>query len=145
MGLIANTLQTQGVGEFKEIHIDPATTHITFKDRKTAEQFMFGVTAAGKNQIPGIEEKLELTWSSTAPGTEQSNNNAATTSTGDDGDALMASGLEDAAAAAATAAAASKEKAGIEDVDAGTTAIGDLEDGEVDEGGGDDMDYEGIF
>lgn len=140
----------QGVGEFKEIHSDPTTTHITFKDRKTAEQFMFGVTAASKNQIRGVEEKLELTWAPSAPATEKSKNEAGvgdagvgTTSAGgnedDGGDTLMARGLEDADAAAA------KENAGLEegDGDGGNAVIGALEDGEVDEG--DDMDYEGIF
>ncbi|RYO86453.1 hypothetical protein DL766_003094 [Monosporascus sp. MC13-8B] len=119
-----------GVGEFKEIHIDPAATHITFKDRKTAEQFMFGVTAASNNQIPGIDEKLELAWASSAPTAEST---AAGEGPGD-GDALMASGLEDAA----------KEKASVAD----NHVAADMEDGEVYDGGErdeGDMDYEGIF
>ncbi|RYO93869.1 hypothetical protein DL764_007920 [Monosporascus ibericus] len=119
-----------GIGEFKEIHIDPAATHITFKDRKTAEQFMFGVTAASNNRIPGIDEKLELAWASSAPTAEST---AAGEGPGD-GDALMASGLEDAA----------KEKASAAD----NHAAADMEDGEVYDGGErdeGDMDYEGIF
>lgn len=130
-------IYVQGTGEFSDIHIDQATTHITFKDRKTGEQFMFGVTAAGKNQIPGLEEKLELSWVNSAP--KKVGAAAAGGATGEDGDgdALMASGLEDAA----------KEKAvGLADngADDDTTAAAgvNLEEGEVDQG---DMDYEDIY
>ncbi|KAI1081672.1 hypothetical protein F5B20DRAFT_52004 [Whalleya microplaca] len=112
-----------GIGEFQEIHADPTTTHITFKDRKTAEQFMFGVSA--NNTIPGLDDKIEPTWATSAP---QSEANATATD-----DLHMASGLEDEQAA--------KAKDGI--AENGTVA--DLEEGEVgdaharDQG---DMDYE---
>ncbi|KAK5628424.1 hypothetical protein RRF57_004139 [Xylaria bambusicola] len=53
------------VGEFKEVHGAPAVTHVTFKDRKTAEKFMFGVSTS--NSIHGIEGKIEPTWVKTAP------------------------------------------------------------------------------
>ena len=130
---ITDAFIKQGTGEFSDIHIDHATTRITFKDRKTGEQFMFGVTAAGKNQIPGVEEKLELSWVNSAPTkTPATAGEAATADGGDrDGDALMASGLEDAA----------KAKADLADNNAATGAV-NLEEGEVDQG---DMDYEGIY
>ncbi|KAI1801061.1 hypothetical protein F4811DRAFT_535879 [Daldinia bambusicola] len=77
------------IGEFEEIHTDPATTHITFKDRKTAEQFMMGVSA--NNTIPGLEDKVEITWATSAP---QSETKAAADGDGD-GDAPMANDIED--------------------------------------------------
>jgi len=49
------------VGEFDNIRAEPEATHITFKDRKTAERFMSGITSSG-NVLAGVEEKLELTW-----------------------------------------------------------------------------------
>ncbi|KAI1369692.1 hypothetical protein F5Y08DRAFT_100751 [Xylaria arbuscula] len=55
------------VGEFKEVHGVPAVTHVTFKDRKTAEKFMFGVSA--NNTIHGVDGKIEPTWAKTAPET----------------------------------------------------------------------------
>lgn len=57
-------------------------THITFKDRKTAEQFFFGVSANKK--IPLVEGTVELSWASSAP-----------KAAGADRDIPMASGLED--------------------------------------------------
>ncbi|KAI1755263.1 hypothetical protein F4782DRAFT_490758 [Xylaria castorea] len=53
------------VGEFKEVHAAPAVTQVTFKDRKTAEKFMFGVSAS--NSIHGIEGKIEPTWAKSSP------------------------------------------------------------------------------
>ncbi|KAI0489791.1 hypothetical protein F4859DRAFT_462202 [Xylaria cf. heliscus] len=53
------------VGEFKEVHAAAAVTHVTFKDRKTAEKFMFGVSAS--NSIHGIEGKIEPIWAKTSP------------------------------------------------------------------------------
>ena len=40
-------------------------THVTFKDRKTAEQFMFGVSA--NKSIPGVDGTVELSWSNLSP------------------------------------------------------------------------------
>ncbi|KAI1775468.1 hypothetical protein F4818DRAFT_50478 [Hypoxylon cercidicola] len=112
-----------GIGEFQEIHSDPATTHITFKDRKTAEQFMFGISA--NNTIPGLDDKLEIAWATSAP-----QSSAKTTA---DGDVTMTSGIED--------EQATKDKAGAEE--SGATA--GLEEGEVDNSHGrdqGDMDFE---
>ncbi|KAI1431209.1 hypothetical protein GGR50DRAFT_680773 [Xylaria sp. CBS 124048] len=53
------------VGEFNEIHSAPAVTHVTFKDRKTAEKFMFGITTG--HSIHGIEGKVKAAWASSAP------------------------------------------------------------------------------
>lgn len=71
-----------GIGEFTAIHSDPSTTHITFKDRKTAEQFMFGVSAS--KSIPDVDGQVELSWATSAP-----------KAVGADNDHLMASGLEE--------------------------------------------------
>ncbi|OTB00404.1 hypothetical protein M426DRAFT_15542 [Hypoxylon sp. CI-4A] len=112
-----------GIGEFKDIHTTPAVTHITFKDRKTAEQFMFGVSA--NNAIPGLDEKVEAAWATSAPQSEAK--------TKSDSDVQMASGIED-------EQAATKGKTSAED----TVTIG-LEEGEVDDANGrdqHDMDFE---
>ncbi|KAI1142013.1 hypothetical protein F5Y05DRAFT_212381 [Hypoxylon sp. FL0543] len=94
------------IGEFKEIHTDPATTHITFKDRKTAEQFMFGVSA--NNAIPGLDDKLEIAWATSAPQSEAKVNA--------DGDVPMANGAEnDQAATNKTSAEGVSENAGLEE------------------------------
>lgn len=61
-----------GIGEFADIHTDTSATHITFKDRKTAEQFMFGVS--GQKAIPGVEGELEASWASSAPKTAEAEN-----------------------------------------------------------------------
>jgi hypothetical protein len=50
-----------GIGEFTGIDTTPAGAQITFKDRKTAEKFFYGVSLA-QGAIPGVEEKLELGW-----------------------------------------------------------------------------------
>ncbi|KAI1461503.1 hypothetical protein F4805DRAFT_414386 [Annulohypoxylon moriforme] len=99
-----------GIGEFKEIHTDPKSTHITFKDRKTAEQFMFGVSA--NNAIPGLDDKVEIAWATSAPQSEKK--------TAADDDVPMVSGLEDEQAA--------HDKTTTED----NGANADLEEGEVD-------------
>lgn len=97
---------------------------------------MFGVTAAGKNQIPGLEEKLELSWVNSAPtkaGAAATAGGGGAAAEDRDGDALMASGLEDATKAKAD---------GLGDSNAAAAAVANLEEGEVDQG---DMDYEGIY
>ncbi|KAI1410275.1 hypothetical protein F5Y13DRAFT_75751 [Hypoxylon sp. FL1857] len=112
-----------GIGEFKEIHTDPATTHITFKDRKTAEQFMFGVSA--NNAIPGLDDKVEITWATSAPQSE--------TKTNADGDVPMASGVETEQAV--------RDKTGAE----GGSVNAGLEEGEINDAHArdqHDMDYE---
>ncbi|KAI0871566.1 hypothetical protein GGS24DRAFT_470938 [Hypoxylon argillaceum] len=109
------------VGEFKEVHGASVATHVTFKDRKTAEKFMFGVSAS--NSIHGIEGKIEPTWAKTAP-------ELAKTA---DGDVLMGSTLVEEQAI--------KVKT---ETDAGG-ANGELEEGEIDNTPGHDqgdMDYE---
>ncbi|KAI8957690.1 hypothetical protein F5Y11DRAFT_338698 [Daldinia sp. FL1419] len=112
-----------GIGEFQEIHADPATTHVTFKDRKTAEQFMMGVSA--NNTIPGLEDKVEVTWATSAPQSE--------TKTPADNDVPMATGTED--------GQGGKDKTSPE----GSSVTVGLEEGEVDNGHSHDqhdMDYE---
>ncbi|KAI1652923.1 hypothetical protein F4813DRAFT_286722 [Daldinia decipiens] len=112
-----------GIGEFKEIHTDPATTHITFKDRKTAEQFMMGVSA--NNAIPGLEDKVEITWATSAPQFE--------TKTHADDNVPMADGIEDDQGA--------RDKTSAE----GSSVTIGLEEGDVSNGHGrdqHDMDYE---
>ncbi|KAK6828237.1 hypothetical protein PG987_011578 [Apiospora arundinis] len=108
-----------GIGEFTAIHSDPTTTHVTFKDRKTAEQFYNGVTA-NKN-IPQVDGKVELTWATSAP---------KTAAAAADGDVNMASGLEEDQSATKPAA---------ENDDAGGFG-GAVEEDQRSQG---DMDYEG--
>ncbi|KAL7627278.1 hypothetical protein AAE478_001467 [Parahypoxylon ruwenzoriense] len=110
------------IGEFTEIHSEPTTTHITFKDRKIAEQFMFGISA--NNAIPGLDDKLEIAWATSAPQSE-----ARTT----DGDAHMAGEIDEDSGA--------KDKISAGD----SSATTGLEEGEVDNTHSRDqrdMDYE---
>ncbi|ORY65129.1 uncharacterized protein BCR38DRAFT_368143 [Pseudomassariella vexata] len=106
-----------GIGEFAAIHTDPTTTHITFKDRKTAEQFMFGASA--NKTIPGVEGMLELTWTMSAPKTA-----------GADSDLPVASGIDEEQSKAPNVDA---------DENASFSAVADIGDA-GDQG---DMDYEG--
>jgi RNA-binding protein 26 len=49
----------QGIGEYTDIEVIPAgRTAITFKDRFTAEKFMYGIT---NGEIP-LVGKVELAW-----------------------------------------------------------------------------------
>jgi RNA-binding protein 26 len=49
----------QGIGEYTDIEVIPAgRTTITFKDRHTAEKFMYGIP---NGEIPSIG-KVELSW-----------------------------------------------------------------------------------
>ncbi|KAK1969460.1 RNA recognition domain-containing protein [Colletotrichum sublineola] len=48
-----------GVGEFTDIRTTAFETEVTFKDRKTAEKFYYGLP---KQEIPGIDGQLELSW-----------------------------------------------------------------------------------
>ncbi|KAI0431040.1 hypothetical protein F5Y09DRAFT_208968 [Xylaria sp. FL1042] len=109
------------VGEFQEVHGAPAVTHVTFKDRKTAEKFMFGISTG--NSIHGIEGKIEPTWAKTAPGSAKTA----------DGDVSITGALDD-------------EQNDEKKVDTGTgDANGDLEEGEIDNTSHHDqgdMDYE---
>ncbi|KAI0419137.1 hypothetical protein F5X98DRAFT_335313 [Xylaria grammica] len=109
------------VGEFKEVHGGPAITHVTFKDRKTAEKFMFGVSA--NNSILGIEGKIEPTWATTAPESAKVA----------DGDILIANNLDD-------------DQLIKEKIDTGASDVnGELEEGEIDNNPDHDqgdMDYE---
>ncbi|KAI1109711.1 hypothetical protein F5Y14DRAFT_392883 [Nemania sp. NC0429] len=109
------------VGEFKEVHGAPAITHVTFKDRKTAEKFMFGVSAG--NSIFGIEGKIEPTWTKTVPELAKAA----------EGDAVMGSTLDN-------------DQTGKGKMDPGTRDDdGELEEGEIDNPPGHDqgdMDYE---
>ncbi|KAL5348274.1 hypothetical protein ACLOAV_006756 [Pseudogymnoascus australis] len=47
-----------GVGEYADIETTPKNTSITFKDRFTAEKFMYGIS---NSEIPGVG-KVELAW-----------------------------------------------------------------------------------
>ncbi|KAI0408988.1 hypothetical protein F4802DRAFT_307360 [Xylaria palmicola] len=110
------------VGEFKEVHATPTVTHVSFKDRKTAEKFMFGVSAS--NSIHGIEGKIEITWAKAPP----------TSAKAADGDTLMVNRIDNELATGKTNASA--------DVDG---ANGDIEEGEIDntlDHDQGDMDYE---
>ncbi|KAB5572504.1 elongation factor 2 [Coniochaeta sp. 2T2.1] len=48
-----------GIGEFTDIRESPTSTTITFKDRKTAEKFFYGLP---NKTIPGVEGTVELSW-----------------------------------------------------------------------------------
>ncbi|SPN99588.1 uncharacterized protein DNG_02440 [Cephalotrichum gorgonifer] len=48
-----------GIGEFTAVESTPSTTHIAFKDRKTAEAFFNGLN---EKTIPGEEDTLVVTW-----------------------------------------------------------------------------------
>jgi RNA-binding protein 26 len=41
------------------VEITPKTTHVTFKERRTAEAFLSTVNSAG---LPGLDVKVEATW-----------------------------------------------------------------------------------
>jgi RNA-binding protein 26 len=58
---MTNIQSSQGIGEFTDIQTTPALTHITFKDRKTAEKFMYGLS---NKEIPGVDGQVELSWAS---------------------------------------------------------------------------------
>ncbi|KFY07637.1 hypothetical protein V492_06969 [Pseudogymnoascus sp. VKM F-4246] len=47
-----------GVGEYADIETTPKSTSITFKDRFTAEKFMYGIS---NSEIPGVG-KVDLAW-----------------------------------------------------------------------------------
>lgn len=51
-------LISQGVGEYADIETSLKSTSITFKDRFTAEKFMYGIS---NSEIPGVG-KVELSW-----------------------------------------------------------------------------------
>ncbi|KAK0641589.1 hypothetical protein B0T16DRAFT_431333 [Cercophora newfieldiana] len=48
-----------GIGEFTDIQHTPTATEITFKDRKTAEGFFYGLS---NKSIPGIDGQVEPSW-----------------------------------------------------------------------------------
>ncbi|KAK1759327.1 hypothetical protein QBC47DRAFT_357197 [Echria macrotheca] len=50
-----------GVGEFTDITATPESTEVTFKDRKTAEKFFYGIHMHNKT-IPGVEGQIEPSW-----------------------------------------------------------------------------------
>lgn len=84
---------------------------------------MFGISA--NNTLPGLDDKIEIAWATSAP--------QSSAKTAADGDVTMTSGIEDEQAA--------KDKAGAEE----SSAIADLEEGEVDNRHGrdqGDMDFE---
>jgi len=51
----------QGIGEFTNIQSTETTAEVTFKDRKTAEKFFYGVKL-NNGSIPGIDSPVELAW-----------------------------------------------------------------------------------
>ncbi|KAI1810079.1 hypothetical protein GGS20DRAFT_569069 [Poronia punctata] len=63
------------VGEFKDVHATSEAAHVTFKDRKTAEKFMFGVSSG--NSLPGIKGKIEPKWATIVPGVSAATGGAA--------------------------------------------------------------------
>jgi hypothetical protein len=48
----------QGVGEYTDLEITPERTFITFKDRFTAEKFMYGLPGG---ELPSVG-KVDLAW-----------------------------------------------------------------------------------
>ncbi|KAK1834349.1 hypothetical protein QBC39DRAFT_424285 [Podospora conica] len=50
-----------GIGEFTDIQSADSTAEVTFKDRKTAEKFYYGVKL-NNGTIPGIDSHVELAW-----------------------------------------------------------------------------------
>ncbi|KHJ35528.1 putative rrm domain protein [Erysiphe necator] len=55
------TKKLKGIGEYEDIEVTPSRTIITFKDRRTAESFMFGSIGG---EIPSVG-KVEMSWIST--------------------------------------------------------------------------------
>lgn len=49
----------QNMGEFESVDTTPSVTHVSFRDRKTAETFYYSLHG---NQLPGVQGKLELSW-----------------------------------------------------------------------------------
>lgn len=47
------------MGEFESVDTNPSVTHVSFRDRKTAERFYYSLHG---NELPGVEGKLELSW-----------------------------------------------------------------------------------
>ncbi|GAO18745.1 hypothetical protein UVI_02040670 [Ustilaginoidea virens] len=47
------------LGEFESVHTTPTVTHVSFRDRKTAEKFYSSLHG---NELPGVEGRLELSW-----------------------------------------------------------------------------------
>ncbi|KAG6312099.1 hypothetical protein E4U44_003674 [Claviceps purpurea] len=47
------------LGEFESVDTSPSVTHVSFRDRKTAEKFYFSLH--GK-EFPGLQGTLELSW-----------------------------------------------------------------------------------
>ncbi|QPH16247.1 hypothetical protein C2857_000843 [Epichloe festucae Fl1] len=47
------------MGEFESVATSPAVTHVSFRDRKTAEKVYFSLH--GK-ELPGVQGKLDLSW-----------------------------------------------------------------------------------
>ncbi|ODA76747.1 hypothetical protein RJ55_08018 [Drechmeria coniospora] len=50
------------LGEFESVETSPSVTHVSFRDRKSAEKFYFSLNG---QELQGVEGKLELTWVST--------------------------------------------------------------------------------
>lgn len=49
----------QNMGEFESVTTSPVVTHVSFRDRKTAEKVYFSLH--GK-ELPGVQGKLDLAW-----------------------------------------------------------------------------------
>ncbi|KHN97989.1 CCCH zinc finger and RRM domain-containing protein [Metarhizium album ARSEF 1941] len=47
------------MGEFESVDTSPSVTHVSFRDRKTAEKLYHLLHG---NELPGVQGKLELTW-----------------------------------------------------------------------------------
>ncbi|KAK1998748.1 RNA recognition domain-containing protein [Colletotrichum falcatum] len=79
-----------GVGEFTDIRTTPSETEVTFKDRKTAEKFFYGLP---KQEIPGIDGQLELSWvSRSLPPIKMTENAASKHQDATDHDMIMGNG-----------------------------------------------------
>ena len=60
--LLTSSNIRQGIGEYSDIEVTPTRTVIAFKDRFTAEKFMYGIPGG---EIPSVG-KVELTWIQTS-------------------------------------------------------------------------------
>ncbi|KAH8681057.1 hypothetical protein BX600DRAFT_504797 [Xylariales sp. PMI_506] len=106
-----------GIGEFTAISTEPTATHVTFKDRKTAEQFMFGVST--NNSIPGVDGTVELSWSNSLPKTANADADTSTANNGEDEQASKQAAEEEV-----------EESGGFDTADVGDQGDMDYEEGE---------------
>lgn len=64
-----NPLSLQNLGEFESVDPSPSITHVSFRDRRTAERFFH---ALHDKELPGVDGKLQLEWVKQEPGAKPS-------------------------------------------------------------------------